>query len=57
MFVNTEDILQSEHKLLVDAVSGDRAESCFTSGYITGVVALAEELAAKASAALKDGDG
>lgn len=57
MFVNTEDILQAEHKLLVDAVSGDRAESCFTSGYITGVVALAEELAAKASAALKDGDG
>lgn len=48
MYFSSDDVLKAEHKLLADAVAGDSgAESCFTSGYITGIVALAEELVTK----------
>lgn len=53
MYFSSDDVLKAEHKLLADAVAGDSgAESCFTSGYITGIVALAEELVTKK----KEGD-
>jgi hypothetical protein len=55
MFIYAEDILRAEHKLLVDAVADEKAESCFTSGYITGIVALAAELTEPKEEAKTDG--
>lgn len=45
-YITTEDILKAEHKLLIDAVD-NVGDSSFTSGYITGIVALAAELTEK----------
>lgn len=46
LFINTDDILEAEHKLLVEALDGEISPN-FVSGYITGVVALADELKKK----------
>lgn len=55
MFIYAEDILRAEHKLLVDAVADEKAESCFISGYITGIIALAAELTEPKEEAKTDG--
>lgn len=47
MYFNAEDVLKAEHKLLVDAVADQETDSLFTSGYVTGIVALAAELTEK----------
>ena len=52
MYFNSDDLLKAEHKLLVDAVADQGADSLFTNGYVTGIVALAEEMVTKE----KEGD-
>lgn len=47
MYFNAEDILKTEHKLLVDAVTELDVESPFTIGYVTGIVDLAAALTEK----------
>ena len=46
VFINSDDILEAEHDLLVDALDGEVAPN-FLSGYITGVISLAEKLKSK----------
>lgn len=44
MYVGEKDILVAEHKLLIEAVDVTNPNGNFTSGYITGIVALASAL-------------
>lgn len=44
MYVGERDILAAEHKLLIEAVDVNNPNGNFTSGYITGIVAMASAL-------------
>ena len=44
MYVCEKDILTAEHRLLIEAVDANNPSGDFTSGYITGIVALASAL-------------
>ena len=44
MYVNEQDILEAEHKLLTEALEGVESKTDYMTGYVMGVVHLAEEL-------------
>ena len=44
MYVNETDILKAEHKLLTEALEGVENKTDYMTGYVMGVVHLAEEL-------------
>lgn len=44
MYVNETDILKAEHKLLTEALDGVENKTDYMTGYVMGVVNLAEEL-------------
>lgn len=44
MYVNEADILKAEHRLLTEALEGVENKTDYMTGYVMGVVHLAEEL-------------
>lgn len=47
MYFDETDILKAEHKLLIEALDGVESKTDYMTGYVMGVVHLAEELSAE----------